>query len=336
MQYRRFQTNFSGGEIDPLFVARSDTGVHANALSRARNVALLATGGLSRRPGLKRLATTNTNAKTRLAKWEFSAGERYVVAFSASKADFYGTNGVLAQAMTGCPWTEAQLPLLRWAQAADVMIVACQSWVPQVLRRTGATSFTRENFTFIKSANSELTYQPYYKFASDTTTVKPSAATGSITLTANANVFTADHIGLRLRWDGIEIQITAVASGTSATGTVQGELEGRYDVNPFKVIEGISTVEVTHVAHGLVPGTIITLTGCNDTGGITAGNLNGNRQITIINDNLYKFTAGASPSGGSTPGTGTGGGGNYTSDPGYGGASSGDGGGGDGGDGGGE
>lgn len=318
MQYRSFQTNFSGGEIDPLFIARSDTGLYANALSRARNIALFSTGGFTRRPGLKRRATLSTNAVTRLAKWEFSVAERYIVAFSAGKAEFYSlATGALLQSITGCPWTADHLAGIRWDQAADVMVVVHQAFIPQVLRRTGLETFVREDFAFKRSANDEKIYQPYYKFASDTTTLKPSAASGSITLTANADVFTSDHVGLRFRWDDVEVQITAVASATSATATVKGKLEGRYDINPFKVVNGSSLVEVTHVAHGLVPGTILTITGSDDCGGITAGNLNGNRQITLIDDHTYSFTAGAAPSGGSTPGTGgTGTGGGYEEDPG--------------------
>ncbi|MGB0670026.1 MAG: hypothetical protein ACPGNT_00895, partial [Rhodospirillales bacterium] len=57
-------------------------------------------------------------------------------------------------------------------------------------------------------------------------TLTPSGTTGSITLTASAAVFVSDHVNTRFRVGNKEVEVTAVASGTSATATVKEDLAG--------------------------------------------------------------------------------------------------------------
>lgn len=344
MTVRVFQTNFSAGEVDPLMRARTDSAAHKNGAKKLRNVAMLTTGGIARRWGT-RFTGSKLPGKARLVKWEFSAGERYVVALSATTATFYSEAGAQVAQLTGCPWSEAIVFQLRVAQAADTMILAHPTMQTQVIRRTGLTSFAREAFAFARSVNGNKVYQPYYKFASDDTTLTPSGATGSIVLLANGPVFEAGHVGTRFRWHGVEMEITAVASSTQATATVKGELKGRYDINPFRTTLGSDVIEVTHVAHGFVTNTVVTISGANAVAGIPAAEINGARQITVIDDNTYSFVANATP-GTATPDPGTGGGsagGDYNPNSGDGGGEggagtggAGDGSGGDGGGGGGE
>lgn len=294
MGVKLVQTNFSNGEIDPLMDMRHDTGAYQGGARKLRNVALLNQGGVSRRPGTGYLATLN--GRSRLIPFEFSAAERYVLAFSNTRLDIYNTSGTLLQTLTSCPWTSSQLFDLTFTQAADVMIVCHPEMQTQIIRRTGLSTFTRAAFAFGNSINSDLIYQPYYKFSDDTVTLSASGTTGSVTLTTSAAFFTASYVGLRLRWFGIEIEITAFTNSTTATGTVKGTLKGHYDVDPFATTEGSNVVEVTHVNHGLSTGTSVTIAGANGFGGISSNQLNGTRTITVVNDNLYTVVAGANAS----------------------------------------
>ena len=53
---------------------------------------------------------------------------------------------------------------------------------PQILKRTGATTFTRTDFAFKDSVNGEQRFQPYFKFADDTITLDINTSTaGSVT-----------------------------------------------------------------------------------------------------------------------------------------------------------
>jgi hypothetical protein len=292
MGVKLVQTNFSSGEVDPLLDMRHDTGAYVNGARKLRNVALLNQGGVARRAGTTYLNTLT--ARTRLIPFEFSSTERYIFAFSNTRLDVYGTTGSLITTLTGCPWTTAILFSMTFTQAADVMIVCHQTIPMQKIIRTGSTTFTRAALDFTEGVNGNQIFQPYYKFAADSVTLSASATTGSgVTITASAAGFTADYVGLRLRWFGVEILITAFTSSTVLVGTIKGTLQGDYDIDPFRSKDATTTIEVTHANHGFATGAVVTISGANGFAGILSGSLNGARTITVIDDNLYTFVAGS-------------------------------------------
>lgn len=292
MGVKLVQTNFSSGEVDPLLDMRHDTGAYVNGARKLRNVSLLNQGGVARRAGTTYLNTLT--ARTRLIPFEFSSTERYIFAFSNTRLDVYGTTGSLITTLTGCPWTTAILFSMTFTQAADVMIVCHQTIPMQKIIRTGSSTFTRAAVDFTQGVNGNQIFQPYYKFAEDSVTLRASATTGAgVTITASAAGFTADYVGLRLRWFGVEILITAFTSSTVLVGTIQGTLQGDYDIDPFRSKDATTTIEVTHAQHGFATGAVVTISGANGFAGILSGSLNGARTITVIDDNLYTFVAGS-------------------------------------------
>jgi hypothetical protein len=288
VQARTIQTNFTSGELDPMMAMRVDTGAFTNGAAKLTNCLLYNTGGASARPGTAHLASLT--ARSRLLPFEFSADQRYIMALSAGRLDVYNTSGTLLTSVTsGCNWTLATLFELTFAQVADTMIVAHRSWRTQIIRRTGASSFTVSNLTFETSIDGNKIYQPYYKFADDAVTLKASASTGTgVTLTASAAVFASSMVGERLRWADTEIEVTGYTSATVMTGTIKGKLELRLDLNPFRSTSGSGIVEVTHVDHGFTTGQNVTLSGANGFAGITAANLSGTFAITVVDE--YRYT----------------------------------------------
>lgn len=287
---RQVQTNFSSGEIDPLLRMRTDAGAYANAAARLRNVAMLNAGGVMRRPGT--LHRANLFARCRLLPFEFSATERYVLAFSAGRLDVYDTEGVILQTLTtrvgggALHWQADDLFVMTYTQVADVMIVAHQDWPPQVVRRTDATTFTVSDFAFDVSSDGNKVYQPYYKFADDTVTLT-SGNSGTVTVTLSQPLFTAAYVGTRLRSNGTEILITSYVNATTVQGQVKGYIKTELDVDPFRIAVGSSVVEITHVGHGFANGTVISITGANSVGTFTAAQLNTSFVIQVLDDNRY-------------------------------------------------
>lgn len=214
------KTSFAAGEISPRLLGRSDLSAYENGASRLRNVAIHPTGGVARRPGLSYVATAP--GEGRLAAFEFNTEQVYLLLFTANKITVFRDDVSVAEIAT--PWTAAQIPQLVWVQSADVLFVAHPEVRTRRITRTSHTAWTIAELAF--GENNGRIFQPHHKFAADSVTLAPSAATGTATLTASADVFEAGHVGTRIRLQNKEVEITAVASAISATALVKETLAG--------------------------------------------------------------------------------------------------------------
>ena len=297
MKQRVLQTNFSSGELDPLMAFRVDTGAYVNGAAKVRNGLIYSTGGVARRNGTLDLAPLV--GRTRLVPFDFADDERYLLAFSDGRLDVFGVDGVLIETLDGVdggPWSASNLFQFTNTQSADVMIISHRDFAPRMITRTSATTFEITEFEFATSSNGDKIYQPYFKFADDAVTLSCSGTTGSVTVTANADVFDATYVGQRIRWAGTELLVTAYVSPSELTCDVQGELVIELLENPYRTQDGSSTVTVSQVAHGLSTGDTVTIAGSGETGGIAAADLNGSRVITVVDDNNYTITAASAAS----------------------------------------
>jgi len=222
---------------------RSDTQQHQDGAKKLRNVRLLNAGGVTRRPGSLDLGPLVTGA--RLVEFTFSADQEYLLAFSAGRMDAYLPTGTAAGGLTGCPWTADDVAAMTWVQAGDTVILACRSWSLQVVKRTGAASWSREAWTADEGPGGAL-LQPYYKFSDPDATIQPSARDGAVTITASSSVWQAAHVGQRVRYIGSEILVTGVTSPTSATGTVLQALPPSFRIT----LDTTDGFRVNHVVEG--------------------------------------------------------------------------------------
>ena len=227
-KFRLAQTSLVAGELSPLMAARSDKPYNRNGAAALRNLAPLAQGGARTRPGLVYLATLGYSP-TLLADFMFNLDQRYVFAFSAARLDIYSPAGAAVTALTSAPWTEAMMTdgKLTWTVSGDTMILCHPDMATQVIKRTGAATFTRAAFAFEDATAGQPRYQPYYKYADSAMTLTPSATTGNITLTLSApGAWTAAHVGAIVRYGSKEILVTGYTSATVASGTVRETLGG--------------------------------------------------------------------------------------------------------------
>ncbi len=136
------------------------------------------------------------------------------------KIDIY-SGGVLEDTITA-PYTLSQIPQIAWTQSADTLLLTHPDVPPQKLLRLNGGVWTLSAWNFFTDEN--IIRQPYYKFADAGVTLTPSGTSGSITLTADENVFTAAHEGARLRIKGKEVEITDFDSPTVITVTTIEDL----------------------------------------------------------------------------------------------------------------
>lgn len=296
---RVHQASFLRGELDPKILSRVDLAAYGQGLKKARNVIPVNQGGIERRMGTTFRA--DLGGVTRLETFLFNENQEYIFAFQNQSLKIYSTNGTLLATLSSCPWVTSELFEFDFTQSGDTMIIVHENFVPQIIQRTGASSFTRTAFGFEQSQNGADTFQPYFKFADDSITLDIDTATAGtgVTCTTSSAYFTSSYVGMKLRYHGSELTVTGYTSSTVVTATLEKDVEIVLDEDPFATAQGSGEVTVTHVQHGFSSSDNIVISGAGDIfdsdgNGLAQANLNGTRTITVIDDNHYKFTAGAS------------------------------------------
>lgn len=226
---RRLQSSLVSGELDPKFAVRSDLEQYYNGAEKLTNVLPLTQGGVKRRPGLKYLAGVNNNDESRLIDFAFNLEQKYLFVVTPGRIDIYTSPGdSFVVSITTSPVTnitEAMLPELNWCQTADVLLLFHEDLEPIEITRTGASTFSAANVSFDNI--------PVHAFSGVTVTtpaatLTPDAATGQVTLTASANIFSASDEKQFVKInDGLIFieEYDTGSSGTIVTGYVRIELQ---------------------------------------------------------------------------------------------------------------
>ena len=227
-------TNFTAGEISPRVRGRIDLAKWFNGAETVLNFVPMPQGGLVRRPGTMFVAQAGDQSHpVRLVSFIFNTVQAYVLEFGAGYVRVFMNDGAVlsggAPVSVSVPYGVADLPQLKFTQSYDRLYITHRAYPPATLSRSSHTSWSYAALGFKDG--------PYLAINTTDTTLTPSGATGSITITASAvagiNVtpqnpgqgFLASDVGRLLRikvsskWGWCKI--TAVASTTSITATVQ-------------------------------------------------------------------------------------------------------------------
>ena len=328
-------SNFQFGEVSPSLISRTDSKVYSSSAQKVENFFLRAEGGVIKRAGLSNIYEFDTTVDTsktqqhRIIPYIFSDDERYIVSLENLKIRVFRVdtsfNVTLATTITqdsnsaALPFTHDNIHEVTYVQSGDTMFIAHQTFMVRKLVRTGLTSFAVETYTFDQNSANTIVHQPYFSFQTPGVTLDPSATSGSgVTFTTSSAYWDTTgsqsggdypdslHVGINFRYNDSEFKITSVQSATQATGTIFGNLKRRLKVDSFRTSEGVGTVEVTLLNHGLAASAAFTIDNASAVGGIARSNLNGARTVSeVIDDNTFTFTAGANATsataGGGTP-----------------------------------
>ncbi len=226
---RQVITNFSSGELNPLLATRTDVASYFQGAKECKNFALLAEGGLMRRPGTSYLATLP--AESRIIPFIFSDDEVAIIVLSNNRMDVYNTSGtaLTSNYTTNCNWTTAQLFELNFAQFGDTIFVTHRENPIRKIFRASASSFTVSAFTFATHSTGYPRYQPYFKYEDSAVTLTPAATSGSsVNITASTTIFDSDAnwVGKTIRIGKKEIDITSRSSTTVVVGNIRETLAG--------------------------------------------------------------------------------------------------------------
>lgn len=220
---RQLYTNFTSGELTPLFTARIDSNAYKNGVKDLENYRILSQGGIRRRGGLRYLQTI-ANTTYQAEPYIYDEDEAYILLFSNTKLEVIDVTSPtsIVQTITSCPWTTAMIGELRVAQSGDTMIVVHKDLEMQSLTRTAVDTFSRAAFAFDSSSN--YTHQPYYRFVDPSVTLTPqNASAGSQDITASSSIFSSDWVGEEIEFTDSagtvhHITVTSYTSGTVVVG----------------------------------------------------------------------------------------------------------------------
>ena len=220
-------TNFSSGELNPLLATRTDVPSYYQGAKECRNFALLAEGGVMRRPGTNFLASLP--AESRIIPFIFSDDEVAIIVLSNNRMDVYNTSGtaLTSNLTSNCNWTTTQLFELNFAQFGDTIFLTHRNNAIRKIFRATATSFTVSAFEFATHSTGYPRFQPYFKYAASAVTLTAASTTGtSVNITASTGIFdTNDNwVGKTIRIGKKEIDITARTNTTVVVGNIRETL----------------------------------------------------------------------------------------------------------------
>ena len=245
-----YKSNFTAGEVSTRLIGRNDLRSYANGAAKLRNLIIQPTGGVSRRSGTQYIGTAP--GPGRLVAFEFNTEQTYLLCLTHHQISIF-TDGVKT-ATIAAPWTEAQLARLVWVQSADTLLITHPDIPPKKITRTSHSDWQIDDWAFAEE-NGRI-HQPHHKFAGADVTLSTS---GTITVTASSDVFDAGHVGTRFRIAAKEIEITAVASATSATATVKETLAGTaankdWEEQSFSPVRGYPATVTFHQDRTVIGG----------------------------------------------------------------------------------
>lgn len=213
--YHHLQTAFTTGEISEEVANRVDLEKYQFALLKAKNCLIRPYGPVYKRPGLKYLAyTKNSDKQSILVPFNSGNNFDYVLEISDKNIRIYKYGVAIVD--VGTPFTESDLGNLRFTQSADVMIITSGKYPVKQLARYSDTSWYFSNFVI-----DEQYFDSTLNIAEGTVT--PSAKTGSITLTATQDVFTAGMVGGSMQIKQAVPSVTVKAENNTSSSLFVGD-----------------------------------------------------------------------------------------------------------------
>lgn len=228
-QIQGSQTDFSYGEIDVALKRADQHPARKAGLRQMANTRILNSGAIQDRPGRRALFPSTSN---RIEKIMMSSGNAFKIVFAPNSVAIRSNAGVVLQTFTlqgngaALPWvSQADISLIVYA-IFNLQIVICfgNAMRPQVISWDGVAAWSIADYTELVIGSQKRT--PFYRISPQGIGLLPGAVSGSTSLVASAPLFTAAHVGTRMRFVNRQMLITAVADNEHATVTVEETLPG--------------------------------------------------------------------------------------------------------------
>jgi hypothetical protein len=187
VNFIKTQTSFAHGEVSPNFFANDDM----HGLARMENMDVISGGGLTRRPGLKKIAKLSGPA--RLIPFSVSEVENYTLAIMNGIMRVFSGDTFIQDIVV--PWSYSDTDLLQYAQRFGTIIFVHPNHKPKVLSCVNGV-FQLSNFVFSSSDDHGTYYTPFMRFEdSENISISVVYSDGYIHFKTTVDFWTADNVG---------------------------------------------------------------------------------------------------------------------------------------------
>lgn len=186
------QPSLARGELSPGLQARVDLATYSSGVALAENFIVLPDGGMQVRPGYQHLGLAKIRGG-RLLRFVVSEDAAYAIELGEYYARFWRQGALVRDGSDAIveivtPWSAEEAWSVRYTQSVDVMFLAYADYTPQCIRRLSETSFEIADYNFVEG--------PFRVINSNETLLMASSGkTGTVTISANFDAFTADMVG---------------------------------------------------------------------------------------------------------------------------------------------
>lgn len=207
--FLKTQYAFSSGEIAPEFYATNNM----FGVSLLENMDVLQSGGLKRRPGLKKIKSVASNSI--LVPFVISESEKYLLAIYQNTIDVF-QNDVKIKTLFA-PWMASELKNLQYAQRFNKIYFVHPNHKPQIFSKT-SSDFNITDFNFYMNADLSINI-PFIRFE-DTRNIDITITNGDdnnhATFTASGDMWDNTWIGTRLYANNKQWLVESVQSARVA------------------------------------------------------------------------------------------------------------------------
>ena len=167
-RYYSIQNSFTGGEISPRLLGRTDTNQYKNSVAEMVNCYPFLHGGVTRRKGSKHIGKIDSynSYSPKLMKFVFSRTESYLLVIHNSQMYFIKNGAFIentgVKVKLSVPYLDSELNELRYSQQGNVMIITHSNHPPYRLSRVSDTNWTLSSINFVHYAVTDQWYRTAY------------------------------------------------------------------------------------------------------------------------------------------------------------------------------
>lgn len=257
------QSNFTGGELSPLAMARVDAERYWTSAATMENLIAVPQGPAVRRPGTRFVAATDSNNVARLMGFRYSSDDVYVLEFTDHRMRVYREHGLVLNDdgsiyELATPFDADEIPRLQsWQSGNDCYLVSGSDW-PQKLVRTDHNDWS--------IADAEIEDGPFLTENLTATTIAASATTGTdVNLVSTAPLWSAGHVGAywKLRdLVGIQTRSATVKEEEEGTTSLTCQANGHFQWSVSGSFVGTIDLQISY-DQGQTWATYTTMTSSN-------------------------------------------------------------------------